>query len=66
VYNAEIMATETQKIGVGGLLMIISTALILGVTTLTGTMASVLSGIASLVMVAGTLILGLSEDGAGV
>ena len=60
------MATETQKAGVGGLLLVVSTAIILGVTTLTGTIASVLSAVASLAMAAGALIFGLSEEGAGV
>jgi hypothetical protein len=60
------MATETQKAGVGGLLLVVSTALILGATTLTGTIAFVLSAVASLSMATGTLIFGLSEEGAGV
>jgi hypothetical protein len=60
------MATETQKAGVGGLLLVVSTVLILGVTILTGTIASVLSAVASLAMAAGALIFGLSEEGAGV
>jgi hypothetical protein len=60
------MATETRKAGIGGLLLVVSTVLILGVTTLTGTIASVLSAVASLAMAAGALIFGLSEEGAGV
>lgn len=60
------MATETQKLGFGGLLLVAGTVTILGVTTFSGTIAYALSGAASLSMAAGALIIGLSEDGAGV
>lgn len=60
------MATETQKLGVGGLLLVVGTVIILGVTTFSGTISYALSGAATLLMAAGSLIVGLSEDGAGV
>lgn len=60
------MATETQKIYAGGFLLVAGTVIILGITTFNGTIASFLSAAASLSLAAGALIVGLSEDGAGV
>lgn len=59
------MKTEKQRLGVGGLLLAGSTALILGIAT-TSIIPSALAGVASLAMAAGALIVGLSEDNAGV
>lgn len=59
------MKTEKQRLGVGGLLLAGSTVLILGIAT-TSAIPSALAGVASLTMAAGALIVGLSEDNAGV
>lgn len=59
------MKSEKQRLGVGGLLLAGSTVLILGIAV-TSAIPSAFAGVASLAMAAGALIVGLSEDGAGV
>lgn len=59
------MKTEKQRLGVGGLLLAGSTVLILGIA-ITSAVPSALAGVASLAMAAGALIVGLSEEDAGV
>lgn len=60
------MATEKRDLGIGVLLLVVSTVLILGIAPVGSAVPSALGGIATLVMAAGALIIGLSEDGAGV
>ncbi|WP_330630457.1 hypothetical protein [Halocatena halophila] len=59
------MSNLLSRIGAGGVLIAASTALILGVAVSSAIPAPI-AGVASLTMAAGALILGLSEDGAGV
>lgn len=60
------MATEMRDLGIGGLLLVVSTALILGIAPAGSAVPSALGGLATLVMAAGALIIGLSEEGSGV
>ncbi|RRJ33092.1 hypothetical protein [Halocatena pleomorpha] len=59
------MKTEKQRLGIGGLLLAASTALIIGIA-MTNAIPSAFAGVASLAMAAGALIVGLSEENAGV
>lgn len=59
------MTTEKKRLGAGGLLLAGSTVLILAIAV-NSAIPSALAGVASLAMAAGALMVGLSEDGAGV
>lgn len=60
------MQTEKQRLGIGTLLLVVSTVLILGVAFVGSVVPSTLGGLATLSMAAGALIVGLSEENAGV
>jgi hypothetical protein len=60
------MTTERQRFGLGGLLLIISTVLILGLTVVNSAIPSVFAGVAAIAMAAGSLLVGLSGDKATV
>lgn len=60
------METEKQRLGIGALLLGVSTVLILGVAFVDSSVLSALAGFATLSMAAGALIVGLSEENASV
>jgi hypothetical protein len=57
------MATDKRKVIVGGLLLFVSTALILGTGPLDVAVPVFAAGVAALGLAAGALLVGTSEDG---
>lgn len=55
------MATDTRKLGLGALLLIVSTLAILGVGIQGSGLPLVLAALAALGLAAGSLLVGLSE-----
>jgi hypothetical protein len=60
------MMPKQQKLGMGGLLLIVSTGLILGLTTVNSVIPSLFAGVATIAMAASSLLVGLSGDRASV
>lgn len=56
------MATDTRKVGIGILLLVASTATILGTNQFGSGLHPVLGSIAALGLAAGALLVGTSED----
>ena len=56
------MATDTRKVGLGVLLLVVSTALILGTGQLGSSLPPILGSLAALGLAAGALLVGTSED----
>lgn len=60
------MATNTRKLALGVLLLVVSSIVILAAGFIDSAVPAVLAGVAALGMAGGSLLVGLSEDGAGV
>lgn len=56
------MATDTRKVGLGALLLVASTAIILGTGQLGSGLHPVLGSVAALGLAAGALLVGTSDD----
>lgn len=65
-YQLEDMATNVRKLGVGVALLVVSALLIIGTGTMQAPIPNPLAAIAALGLAAGSLLVGLSEDKAGV
>ncbi|MBV0900662.1 hypothetical protein [Haloarcula salina] len=57
------MATDTRKVALGVLLLVVSSALILGTGTIDIGIPTVAAGLAALGLAAGALLVGTSEEG---
>jgi len=57
------MATDTRKVAVGAVLLLVSTVLILVAGPINVGIPGVVAGLASLGLAAGALLVGTSEDG---
>jgi len=57
------MATDTRKVALGVLLLVVSSALILGTGTIDIGIPTVAAALAALGLAAGALLVGTSEDG---
>ncbi|MFQ3320755.1 MAG: hypothetical protein ACI80F_002841 [Natronomonas sp.] len=60
------MATDVRKLGFGAVLLLVSTLAILATGILNAPLPDPLAAVAALGLAAGSLLVGLSEDGAGV
>ena len=60
------MATNVRKLGFGVALLVVSALLIIGTGTMQAPIPDPLAAVAALGLAAGALLVGLSEDNAGV
>ncbi|MFT4905240.1 MAG: hypothetical protein ACI8UR_001814 [Natronomonas sp.] len=60
------MATDVRKLGFGAVLLLVSTLAILATGIINTPLPDPLAAVAALGLAAGSLLVGLSEDGAGV
>lgn len=65
-YQPGDMATNVRKLGIGVALLVVSALLIIGTGTMQVPIPSPLAAVAALGLAAGSLLVGLSEDNAGV
>ena len=65
-HQIEDMATNVRKLGAGAALLVVSGLLIIGTGTMQVPIPNPLAAVAALGLAAGSLLVGLSEDNAGV
>ena len=65
-YQLEDMATNVRKLGIGVALLVVSALLIIGTGTMQAPIPDPLAAVAALGLAAGSLLVGLSENNAGV
>lgn len=65
-YHLPDMATNVRKLGIGVALLVVSALVIIGTGTLQAPVPDPLAAVAAMGLAAGSLLVGLSEDNAGV
>ena len=65
-YQLSDMATNVRKLGIGVALLVVSALVIIGTGTMQAPIPDPLAAVAALGLAAGSLLVGLSEDNAGV